>query len=60
MLDFYGTVFSIGRYVYLKQFKFPINFKSFIVKIILLKMQVPKDANFLNSVLMFNFFCSDA
>ena len=23
-------------------------------------MQVPKDANFLNSVLMFNFFCFDA
>ena len=36
------------------------NFKSFIVKIILLKLQVPKDANFLNSVLMFNFFCFDA
>ena len=33
---------------------------SFIVKIILLKMQVPKDANFLNSVLNFNFFCFDA
>ena len=36
------------------------NFKSFIVKIILLKMQVPKDANLLNSVLMFNFFCFNA
>lgn len=32
---------------------------SFIVKIILLKMQVPKDANF-NSVLKFYFFGFDA
>ena len=36
------------------------NFVSFIAKIILLKMQVPKDANFLNPALKFNFFCFDA
>ena len=33
---------------------------SFIVKIILLKMQVRKDVNFFNSVIVFNFFCFDA
>ena len=50
----YGTVFSTRRYMYLNSFNF--QFHEFYCQTYFLKRMLI----FLNSVLMFNFFCSDA